>query len=116
LLHNELSIYKHYYLRNLAANATNSQMTESATKGTNCCQIPGRSERQTSTCVSAQAGLVPTINQNLVRAKNDEFNRINQHVRSGCFLKRKRTDGSDVVEKEHREAVHGGESSYKLSN
>jgi hypothetical protein len=111
----ELSTYKDYYLCNLAANATNSQMAESAIKGANFCQIPGRSERQASTYASARAGLVPTINQNSIKAKNDNSNRIkgNQYVRSGYFGNRQQTDGSDVVEKEYREAVHGKHKSLE---
>jgi hypothetical protein len=83
-------------------------MAESAIKGAIFCQIPGRSERQASTSASARAGLVPTINHNSVRAKNDNSNKIqgNRYVRSGYFGNRQQTDGSDVVEKEYREAVH----------
>jgi phage-related protein len=103
-----LVTYREDYKFNYAAFPSNSHMAESAVKDANFCQIPGRGELLSSNFFTVRAGLVETINMNLIesfRQKGDL--KGNRYVRGGKYGERKKTDGTNLEEKEWQMRVSG---------
>jgi hypothetical protein len=92
--------YREYYFINYAAFATNSRIGESSVKEANYCQLPGRSEKQTSEYVFMRSGFVETINQNTEKAfRAQPTIRAPKYTTAGIARERIRSDGSKFTEK-----------------